>query len=84
MKNKETKIQEISHNPENLADFVAEDLMELPFPDGQKEKSPPVKPLTDAQKEAYESSLDGVLAVSIPRPKTKEEEDKLKAAFAQE
>jgi Fe-S oxidoreductase len=81
MKNKKVKIGEISHNPEQLADFKAEDLMELTFPDGQTEKDPPIKPLTGAQKETYESSLDGVLAVAIPKPKTKEEEDKLVASF---
>jgi Fe-S oxidoreductase len=78
---KKVTISEISHNPEPLAEFVAEDLMPLPFPDGQTEKDPPVKPLTDTQKEAYESSLDGVVALGIPKPKTKEEEDKLVASF---
>jgi Fe-S oxidoreductase len=81
MKKKRVKIEEISHNPGPLAEFSAEGLMELPFPDGQKEKEPPIKPLSDAQKQSYESSLDGVLALSIPRPKTKEEEEKLVASF---
>jgi Fe-S oxidoreductase len=81
MKRKKVEINDISQNPEQLADIAAEDLMELPFPDGQAEKDPPVNPLTDAQKETYESSLDGVVAVGIPKPKTKEEEDKLVASF---
>lgn len=81
MKRKRVRISDIGHNPEQLLDIAAEDLMELPFPDGQAEKSPPVKPLSDTQKETYECSLDGVSAVGIPKPKTKEEEDRLVASF---
>jgi Fe-S oxidoreductase len=81
MKRKRVRISNISRNPEQLADFAAENLMKLPFPDGQAEKDPPVKPLTDAQKETYECSLDGVSAVGIPRPKTREEEERLVASF---
>jgi Fe-S oxidoreductase len=81
MKKNEVKIKDISNRPGQLVDLKAEDLVELPFPDGQKEPDPPLKPLTDAQKENYESSLDGTLAVAIPKPKTKEEEEKLVASF---
>ena len=42
---------------------------------------PVIKPLTENQRNSYEHSLDGVSAVNIPRPKNKEEEDKLVASF---
>ena len=81
MKSKQVRVDDIGHNKEQLADIAAEDLIELPFPDDQVEQDPPIKPLTDEQKKTYECSLDGVLGVSIPKPKTKEEEDKLVASF---
>ncbi len=81
MKRKRVRISDISRNPEQLLEIAAEDLMALPFPDGQAEKNPPVKPLTDEQQKIYECSLDGVSALGIPKPKTKEEEDRLVASF---
>jgi Fe-S oxidoreductase len=81
MKKKRVKLSDISHNPKQMLEISAADLTALPFPDNQAEKDPPVKPLTDAQQKTYECSLDGVSAVAIPKPKTKEEEDKLVASF---
>ena len=81
MKSKKLEIKDIGRNPEQLLKIDAEDLMELPFPDGQAEKDPPVNPLSDTQKETYECSLDGVLAVGLPKPESKEEEDRLVASF---
>jgi len=80
MKKKRVKVGDISKKRgEQLIDISAEDLMKLPH--HEVDDKPPIKPLTDEQKAAYESSLDGVLAVAIPKPKTKEEEEKLVQSF---
>jgi len=82
MKRKEIQPNDISKNREQpLVDIRAEDLLPLPFPDGRQDEQPPIKPLTEDQKKAYEHSLDGVSVVAIPRPATKEEEEKLVESF---
>lgn len=78
---KRLRIRDISQPNEQLVDIALEDLMKLPYPYDQPDKEPPFKQLTEDQKERYESSLDGVSAISIPRPKSKEEEDKLVESF---
>jgi len=79
---KRTRLSDISKNPdEQLVDITAEELVPLPYPYDKPGKEPPVKPLTEEQKARYESSLDGVSAIGIPRPKSKEEEDKLVQSF---
>jgi len=58
-----------------------EELMSLP---GDKEKlnaDAPIRPLTEEQKRMYECSLDGVSALRLTRPQSKEEEDRLVASF---
>ena len=82
MTKKEIRPGDISRNPDKqLLEISAEDLIPLPFPDGRKDKQPPIPSLTEEQKAAYENSLDGVSVVNIPRPKTKEEEEKLVESF---
>ena len=79
---KKTKIKDISQNPdEQLVNIVPEDLMPLPYPYDRPDSTPPIKPLTEEQKNRYECSLDGVSAIAIPKPKSKEEEDKLVQSF---
>jgi len=79
---KKIRLQDIS----NLADdplitVVADDLMPLPPPLDQQEKKAPYPLLSENQKKNYECSLDGVSALSLPKPKNKEEEEKLVASF---
>ncbi|MFC2003276.1 (Fe-S)-binding protein [Chloroflexota bacterium] len=83
MKRKEIGLRDIGRNPEEqLLEITTEDLMALPCPCGKTdEEQPPIKPLTEEQKNTYECSLDGVSVVSIPKPKSKEEEDKLVESF---
>jgi len=82
MKRKRTRLSDISKNPdEQLLDITAEDLVPLPYPYDKPDDKPPVKPLTEEQKNRYESSLDGVSVVGILKPKSKEEEDKLVQSF---
>ncbi len=82
MKKKEIEVSDISKNPdEQLVSITGDDLMPLPCPCGDANEKPPVKPLTKDQQGSYECSLDGISAVAIPKPKSKEEEDKLVASF---
>jgi len=79
---KEIKPDDISKNPdEQLLEIDAEDLMPLPFPDEWEDAQPPIKPLTETQKETYENSLDGVSVTTLPKPATEEEKRKLVESF---
>ena len=74
-------IKDISYNPpEQLLTITAEDLMPLPSSD-EWDNKPPVKPLTEEQRNRFECSLDGAVAIGIPKPKSKQEEDKLVQSF---
>lgn len=79
---KEIRIENISRNPvEPLLNITAADLMPLPYPSNKVDSQPPIKPLTEEQRNRYECSLDGISAVGIPKPKSKQDEDKAVAAF---
>jgi Fe-S oxidoreductase len=81
MKRKQVRINDISKNRgEPMVTLDCADLLPLPGEEPQAGK-PAVKPLTDSQKSNYECSLDGVSALTLPRPQTKEEEDKLVRSF---
>jgi Fe-S oxidoreductase len=75
------KIEDISKPTEQLTEVRKEDLMTLPAPFDTLESTPDFPPLSDAAKEKYECSLDGTIAISIPKPKDKKEEDELVAKF---
>jgi len=81
MKNKKFTVEQISDTSCQMVDIEAEDLMPLPYPYDKPDAQPPLKKLTDEQKETYESDLDGFLALKLPRPKTREEEEQLVAQF---
>ncbi len=77
---KKVKVSDISKNPnELLVDLGDRKLMPIPH-EGEIE-CPPLGVLSDAQKKSYEVNLDGIIGVAIPKPKTKDEEDKLVASF---
>ena len=81
MKKKETKISDISRNPsEIMADISIEDLEPLPC-ECKVAGETVIKSLSESQRNTYEHFLDGIAAVGIPRPKSKEEEEKLVASF---
>lgn len=74
-----TKIKDIAREPDkNLLKLSPEDWIPIPFSCGERGG---VNPLTDEQKKRIESSLDGISALGIPRPKNKEEEDRLVQRF---
>ena len=82
MGKKRVTLQDISKSAEvPLLTIAGEDLMSLPPPFGKKETEPPIRPLSENQRKNYESSLDGVSALTLPKPKNKEEEEKWVARF---
>ena len=80
-KKKRVKIEDIAKPTAKLTELKKEDLKPLPAPFDTPEATPDFAPLSEKACEAYESSLDDTIAVSIPKPKTKEEEDELVAKF---
>ena len=82
MKRKGIKASDISKNKDKqLLTITAEDLMTLPSPFDKVDDTSPIPPLSEEQKSRYECSLDGVAALNIPKPKSKEEEAKLVEGF---
>jgi len=81
MKKRSFRLSDISKNPETqLARVEPKDLMPLPYPcDNMDQKA--VKELTEEQRGRYESSLDGIVAVAIPKPQNKAEEEELIEKF---
>jgi len=70
--NKKTRLNDISKNPDKpLLNVTAGDLMQLSHPCDDPSK-PAIATLKEEQAERYENSLDGVSAVAIPRPQSKE------------
>jgi Fe-S oxidoreductase len=79
---KKIKITDISHNAdEPLVNISAENLMALPAYDDEIMKTKTIKQLTSSQKSSYECSFDGFSAISLPKPKTTEDEEKLVQSF---
>jgi len=81
MKKNNITVENIGDPSIQMADIKPEDLMPLPYPYDTPDAQPPLKKLTDEQKEKYESDLDGFLALKLPKPETKEEEERLVRQF---
>ena len=81
MSKKRVKIEDISKPSRKLSELRKEDFKPLPPPLDKPEATPDFAPLSDSAKEKYESSLDDTIALSIPKPKDKKEEDELVAKF---
>ena len=69
------KIEDLSKKSEQLIEITPHDLIPLPYPYDNPTDEPPMKGLTEEQKARYEASLDGILAIGIPKPSNKEEEE---------
>jgi len=80
MKNR-IKIEDISKPSPKLSELRKEDFKPLPPPFDRPEAVPDFTPLSEAARDKYEASLDDTIAVSIPKPKDKQEEEQLVAGF---
>jgi ferredoxin len=78
---KHVNVTDLSRGDAPLVHITAEDQRPLPPPFDDPAKEPPVQPLSDKAKERFEHLLDDTIAVSIPRPKTAEEETVLVNKF---
>jgi Fe-S oxidoreductase len=74
-------IKDISKPVEQLTEIRLEDLYPLPPPYDKPEEQPGFKKLSKDIKDKYEASLDGVMAVGVPKPASEEEEKKLVESF---
>ena len=79
MKN-QVKIQDMSKGEGPLVHIRPEDQIPLPPPFDKWEEEPPLKSLSEDAAKNYEC-LDDTIAVSIPKPKSKEEEERLVNLF---
>jgi Fe-S oxidoreductase len=75
------RIEDIAKPSAKLTELRKEDFKPLPPPFDTLESTPDFKPLSDKTRQAYEATLDDTLAVSIPKPQSKQEEDELVAKF---
>jgi len=80
-KNKRIKIEDISKPSEKLSELNKEDFKPLPKPYDTPESTPDFPPLSDKAKEKFECSLDDTIALSLPKPKNKAEEEELVKKF---
>ena len=79
MKKNKLTLKDMSSASGQLVELNPEEFMKLPYPYDTQESQPALKPLTDEVREKYECGLDGHLALKLPQPKSKEEEEQRKA-----
>jgi Fe-S oxidoreductase len=75
-----SSLKDFSNSTCSLAALNPEDYMKLPYP-YEDWVDPPINDLTDDQKNRLEHSLDGLSAISIPKPQTEKEKEELVAKF---
>lgn len=80
MKSQDIKPSDISRSCDQLAEPNMADLPKLPYP-YEDWVDEPITPLSDERRESVESSLDGVIGLRIPRPKTEKEKEELVDKF---
>ena len=78
---KRLRISDIGVASPQLAHVSPDELMPLPPPYDKMEEQPGWKALTDKQRQDYEASLDDTIAVGLPKPKSKPEEEELVQRF---
>jgi Fe-S oxidoreductase len=79
-KAKRLKIADICKPSAQMTTLNPEEFMPLPYPyneDGAR----PMKQITEDQRSRYECSLDGIIAVGMLKPESKEEEERRVKAF---
>jgi len=75
------KIKELSRPKDLFCEIRREELIGLPYPFDRLEDIPEIGILPEEKRERFEVSLDGVMAVGIPKPKDKEEEERFIRGF---
>lgn len=75
------KIEDISKEKEVLLELESEEFLKLPHPYEKGDSEPKIRKLTDEQLATYDVSLDGVSAIGIRKPQTKEEKEELVRKF---
>ena len=78
---KNTRLKDISTRGKQLTEIDMSDLIALPYPYNQSVKEKPLKQLTTEQKQVYDDTLDGVSAIGLRKPESKEEEEKIIEQF---
>lgn len=81
MKNKNLTPGDMARKQGQMVELDQSHFLPLPPPYDDMKLEPRMKPLTAEQSERYECSLDGVVAVMIPKPKTEEEKKALVDKF---
>ena len=76
-----TKVEDINRSDDPLVEIESTDLMRLPTVSDDSIQEPPLKRLSEEQKQRYECSLDGFVAIGLPRPKSKQEEQEFVRKF---
>ena len=78
---KNITVKDISCSDEQLVKLNPAEFLRLPPPYDKLDTEIPLKELTEKQKDTTEHALDGFCAIGMPKPKTKEEEEKLIKQF---
>jgi len=78
---KKLSIKDFSKPSEQLAHVAPEDLYPLPPPYDKLEEQPGFKKLSEEARKEYEATLDDTMVVNVPKPKSKEEEERLVKQF---
>ncbi|MCP4569344.1 MAG: (Fe-S)-binding protein [FCB group bacterium] len=81
MGNKRIPLKDFCHQPGQLVKLDPSQFLPLPPPYDKLESEPPLKELSDANKEKLECDLDGFTGYKFPRPETEEEKRKLVEQF---
>ena len=81
MKNNTITVEDISKESEQLVHIEPGDLTPLPPPYDKIEEQPGWMKMKEERRAAVESSLDDTIALGLPKPKSKAEEEKLVKAF---
>jgi len=68
------KVEDMSRSAEPLVEIQGSDLMPIPVVSDADIQKPALKGLTEEQKRQYEGTLDGFVAIGIPRPQNEKEE----------
>jgi Fe-S oxidoreductase len=78
---KDIKVKDISKGSGPMIEVDPQDLLPLPAPYDKWEELPGIKRLKESDKKANVVNLDGYLIGGLPKPETKEEEQKIVNAF---